>query len=159
MPPTTATKPSWFNTTIPFLLSIPMVFYPSYPQLSTSKICSFVISCQKCPYQELAKMETLLFFSLKDCNVDLRLPNPGWFWTAFSPALCPAVATLTAGHGTVQGSEDLSLLPSCFIARSETLVHLLHSFGSSLQGFFFSFLEDKLLHGKKPKHMPSFFLD
>lgn len=32
-------------------------------------------------------------------------------------------------------------------ARSETLVHLLHSFGSSLLGF----LEDKLLHGKKPR--------
>lgn len=135
--------------------SIPPAFHPLYPQLRTSETCRVVISCQKHLYQQLAKTKTSLFFFLKDCNMDLKLPNLGW--------LCPkcfpqhrALQLLHSQLDTAQSRDQRIYLycPPVLLgqnARSETLVHLLHSFGSSLLGFFSLFWKISFCMEKKTR--------
>lgn len=146
-------------TTSPLLLSIPPAFYPLYPQLSTSDLCSFSLS-QISDWHKWS--HSLIFFLsfLRLYHGSEATQGRVTLSRALPPAPCPAAAALAAGRGTIQGSEDLSLLPSCF---TESKCHKwnISTFIAFIwlifTGIFLSFLEDKLLHGKK--HVPSFFLD
>lgn len=66
------------NMTSPFLLSVPSVFNCFYPQLCISEIGSSVIICQVTQICKWLKWRKCHFSSQ---NMDLWLPNLGWYWT------------------------------------------------------------------------------